>query len=342
MLGFEIAEVMPKELESETDEGEDVAERKRERRKRWYDTNITSYNTFKHMLSQKYQRDTHMMWRDVHTLFTLKQGDLSADEYITLMQEKGEEAGATTDQIQHAILAGLNKSLLDNLVHHEIDSIESIRRWSQLFEKCGSKQDTSLTDTVNKLSRIVEQLQVRTTTPVTPPEPPQGGDKRKRKPAPAVRFASAARYDDVSDDDVSEPDEAQPMPRRTAQYAPQRARSAERSRYDAYARSRPTSPPSSQTRYRPDQGRANWSRPEPRFPTQRQGGTVYSSQYQNNSNGFDRRQNYVNLCRACCLPHRESDRCIALGKRCHECNGMDHFQRAHRFDPRDSGPKRQQ
>jgi len=82
------------------------------------DTRISTYDAFRVAFVTRFKKDTNNAWRDVNKMFATKQMQFQmTEQYITQMQDMARQAGADSDQLRFAILAGLRDSVKAQVLH---------------------------------------------------------------------------------------------------------------------------------------------------------------------------------------------------------------------------------
>lgn len=172
------------------------------------------YHQLCDVLRKKFKRDNTNMWREVYLMNLHKhRDDETADEFITAIVAMGIQAGADQETIRHAVLNNIKPQILKNLIHHDINDIESIRKWAQIFEQHEVAQtDPGITTAVKRIEAAVEKLQVR--------EVLDEGLEQWKKPSARMRGKKSKKTSDSSSDD--EEDHNRPPPRSRSQNRDQR------------------------------------------------------------------------------------------------------------------------
>ena len=107
-------------------------------------------------------------------------------EYLTEIQERGSAAGATPTEILSACLNGVLPQLRAFLAHHDVSSVDDLRKWSAQFEIFNPvhEQVTSDIDQLSKkLDSLVETKQINSLVTETSSARRHASRFRRRKAA---------------------------------------------------------------------------------------------------------------------------------------------------------------
>jgi hypothetical protein len=115
-----------------------------------------------------------------------QQPDESVEEYLNNMDKKLSKIEASTEQKRHAIINGLRPNIRQQVLQHEINSTEDIRRWSVIAESSEVKDsNTSVASALKELQDQIGRLQVRSMSHEKSEARP-----RSPSPRPRVHFSS--------------------------------------------------------------------------------------------------------------------------------------------------------
>src|ERR1044072_10028351 len=92
---------------------------------------------------RRYKTDEVTGWQDNAAIWTTKQQPTqSVDDYINLMERKAAKTTAPAEQKRHAIIHGLRPAIRQQVLQHEIATIDQIRHWGNIAESSESQEDT--------------------------------------------------------------------------------------------------------------------------------------------------------------------------------------------------------
>jgi hypothetical protein len=158
---------------------------------------------------RRYKTDGITGWQDNAAIWTTKQlPSQSVDEYINLMEKKAAKTTAPDDQKRHAIIHGLRPAIRQQVLQHEIASIDQIRRWATIAESSEQHDDkhSEVSTTLKAIQEQIASLQIRSLTQL------ERTSNRQRSPSLRVQFQPQPDYRD------SRPPPSPPQ--RTTYYGP--------------------------------------------------------------------------------------------------------------------------
>ncbi len=130
-------------------------------------------------------------WQDSAAVWSLKQGEnQSVDDYINLMEKRAAKTNIAAEQKRHAMIQGLRPSIRQQVLQHEIATIDDIRKWATISEASESHDDTHSAEVASTLKSIQIQLNAL-----------QMQRQRSDSPNRKVKFA----FNDDEDDDAGHP-----------------------------------------------------------------------------------------------------------------------------------------
>ena len=339
----------------------EVEEKKEKDREVWLAKQVKSYEEFRELLRNKFKRDKTDLWREIHRMNLRKhQEGESAEVFINDMVTMGIQAGADDDTIRQGILNNIRPTLLRSLLHHDIESIEGIRKWAQIFEQHEVTQsDPTLTSAVKRIEEAVTKLNVREA------EKTQKEEKKTRR-----RSSSRSRREERDDSSSSDSD-YQDRPKRARRPRPEASWNKRtwntklpvqhqfQPRFQSTPRNfapREGNYPSAAAQYQQQQYPPryqprvfNSTRPEfqpvsaptgPRYQEEGEqtgrgwsgaGGFSRRNQLQGRANTYTSFVSKHNLCTNCCLYHDIESFCPAANLKCFTCGGVGHKAASHTF-----------
>ena len=123
---------------------------------------IGTFEAYRQAFLNRFRREEGANWREVASLFALKQGPSESTEtYVTRVQNCGVKARATPDEINLAMMSGLRPALKNVLAHHQIDTVQDVIRWAALAEDI-SEDKTGADDDVKGAMQRIEAMLAKT------------------------------------------------------------------------------------------------------------------------------------------------------------------------------------
>lgn len=125
-------------------------------------------------------------WQDSAAVWSLKQGEhQSVDDYINLMEKRAAKTNIADEQKRHAMLQGLRPGIRQQVLQHEIATIDDIRKWATISEasECIDDTNSEVTTTLKAIQLQLHALQQQRERSVSP-------NRR-------VRFALSGEDDDA-------------------------------------------------------------------------------------------------------------------------------------------------
>ena len=137
---------------------------------------VTTFAQFKELFLERFQRAPADLWREMTGIFAYRQkaGQLTQD-YLEELQELAGRASATPEQTLLAAIAGLRNDVKMFCLAHELEDLAAVKKWSDIFDSSCEHPGADVSGAVQRLERLVEKLQVRTSTP-----PPRASTPQRR------------------------------------------------------------------------------------------------------------------------------------------------------------------
>jgi hypothetical protein len=152
------------------------------------DATKQDFNALSTAFLDRYKTTGITGWQDSATLWRTKQQEAqSVDDYINKMEKLCSKTTVSDEQKRFAIITGLKPSIRAQVLQHQIDTTDDIRKWATVAE-ASQIQDDSSTDVATALKQLQSQiarleLQSLNTR------------SRSASPAKVVRFADGDTYD---------------------------------------------------------------------------------------------------------------------------------------------------
>ena len=141
---------------------------------------ITTFAQFKEAFMHRFQRDQANLWREQALIWQCKQkAGQTTQAYLSELQEIAGRARATQEQIMTAAIAGLRDDVKTFCLSHELESLQDLQRWANVYEMYTGPKPTDANATMDRLEKIHDKIQVRAASPAP----------RSASPARQVRFA---------------------------------------------------------------------------------------------------------------------------------------------------------
>ena len=97
-------------------------------------------------------------WQDAAAVWGARQTDTqTVDDFINKMERLSTKVNMTAEQKQHAMLNGLKPNIRQQVIQHQLDSVDDIRRWATIAESSQSELE-STTNICSTLQHIQGQL----------------------------------------------------------------------------------------------------------------------------------------------------------------------------------------
>ena len=97
-------------------------------------------------------------WKEIVAVFDLKQtAGQSVEDFIALVLKKGKKAQAANEQLRAAIIKGLRPYLRQQVLQHEPQSIDEIRKWALVAESTEAQDDRPSSDLVAAVEEMKKQ-----------------------------------------------------------------------------------------------------------------------------------------------------------------------------------------
>lgn len=116
---------------------------------------IQTWVQFRAAFVARFQFNAANQWREVAQLWKMTQGDQTVEKFITSVKQKGRQAHATEEQIRMAVINGLRANLKTAVLHHDIENLEDVKRWSEV-EEANETTDNSTTDMTAVFKKLDE------------------------------------------------------------------------------------------------------------------------------------------------------------------------------------------
>src|ERR1051325_8572454 len=91
---------------------------------------------------RRYKTDGITGWQDNAAIWTTKQQPTqSVDDYINLMEKKAAKTTAPAEQKRHAVIHGLRPAIRQQVLQHEITTVDQVRHWGNIAESSESQAE---------------------------------------------------------------------------------------------------------------------------------------------------------------------------------------------------------